>query len=67
MLIPKEMQGAKAVSQANVDKILALIAKVREVVHNNDWPTDEGHMPDDGVTCSCPILDLTDSIEAGLK
>lgn len=46
--------------------ILDLCAKVEEVVHNNDWPTEEGHMHDDGVTCSCPILDLTTFIKSKL-
>lgn len=42
--------------------ITALLAAVEEVVHNNDWPTTAGHMVDDGVNCSCPILDLVNII-----
>lgn len=45
--------------------IAELLAAVEEVVHNNDWPTEAGHMVDDGVKCSCPILDLVQIIRGG--
>ena len=47
-------------------RILDLCGKVEEVVHNNDWPTEEGHMHDDGVNCTCPILEMTEFIKSHL-
>ena len=42
-----------------------LLGKVEEVINNNDWPTEEGHVIDDGVTCTCPLQILIDNIRAG--
>ena len=47
------------------EAIAKLLDAVEEVVHNNDWPTEAGHMTDDGVTCSCPILELVTVIRKG--
>lgn len=47
------------------EAIELLLARVKSVIHNNDWPTEEGRMTGDGVTCSCPILDLIEFIEKG--
>ena len=42
-----------------------LLSKVEGVINNNDWPTEEGHVIDDGVTCTCPLQILIDNIRAG--
>lgn len=39
-----------------------LLGKVEEVINNNDWPTEEGHVIDDG---TCPLQILIDNIRAG--
>jgi len=43
--------------------ISELLARVEEVIDNNDWPTEEGHMTDDGVNATCPILLLVQAIQ----
>ena len=45
--------------------ILSLLFKVREVVSNNDWPTEEGQQrADDAI---CPLLALTNRIERSIN
>jgi hypothetical protein len=45
--------------------ISELLARVEEVIDNNDWPTEEGQMQDDGVNATCPILLLVQAIKNG--
>ena len=47
-------------------QIESLCAKVQEVIDNNDWPTEEGHCIDTGVTYTCPLQELVGAISAGI-
>jgi hypothetical protein len=47
--------------------ILDLLHDVENVVHNNDWPTEDGHLHDDGVTCTCPLLDRVNFIREKIQ
>ena len=41
-----------------------LLAKVENVLYNNDWPTEEGQTREDGIE-PCDIQKLVDNIRKG--
>jgi hypothetical protein len=47
--------------------ILDLCDTVINVINNNDWPTEDGRLHDDGVTCTCPLLERVNFIKSNLK
>lgn len=54
--------------------ILDLCDTVINVINNNDWPTEDGRLRagvwpehDDGVTCTCPLLERVNFIKSNLK
>jgi hypothetical protein len=44
-----------------------LLAEVENVIGNGDWPTENGHLHDDGVSCTCPLLDQINFIRKGIS